>query len=65
LLRNCLLKHAIEGKIEGRTEVMERRGKRHKQLLDELKETKSYWKLKEEGVDCTLWGTRFERGMLT
>jgi hypothetical protein len=32
--RNCLLKHVIEGKIEG----MRRRGKRHKQVLDILKE---------------------------
>jgi hypothetical protein len=38
LRRNCLLKHAIEGKIEGRTEVTERRVIRHKQLLVDLKE---------------------------
>jgi hypothetical protein len=37
LCRNCLLKHVIEGKIEGRIEVMGRRGKTHKQLLDDLK----------------------------
>jgi hypothetical protein len=34
LRRNCLLKHIIEGKIEGRTEVKGRRGRRRKQLLD-------------------------------
>jgi hypothetical protein len=34
LRRNCLMKHIIEGKIEGRTEVTERRGRRRKQLLD-------------------------------
>jgi len=28
LLRNCLLKHVIEGKIEGRIKVMGRRGRR-------------------------------------
>jgi hypothetical protein len=28
--RNCLLKHVIEGKIEGRIEVTGRRGRRHK-----------------------------------
>ena len=38
LLRNCLLKHVIEGKIEGRIEVMGRRGRRRKLLLDNLKE---------------------------
>jgi hypothetical protein len=38
LRRNCLLKHVIEGKIKGRIEVMGRRGRRCKQLLDDLKE---------------------------
>jgi hypothetical protein len=52
----------MEGKIEGRIEVRGRRGRRHKQLLDELKETGSYWKLKEEALDCTLRRTRFGRG---
>jgi hypothetical protein len=34
----CLLKYVIEGKIEGRVEVKARRGRRRKQLLDDLKE---------------------------
>ena len=38
LHRNCLLKHIIEGKIEKRTEVTGTRGKRYKQLVDDLKE---------------------------
>ena len=38
LRRNCLLKHVIGGKIEGRIEVTGRRGGRRKQLLDDLKE---------------------------
>jgi hypothetical protein len=38
LRRNCLLKHVIEGKLEGRIEVTGRRGKGHRQLLDDLKE---------------------------
>ena len=38
LRRNCLLKHVTEGKIEGRIEVTERRRKRRKQLLAEIKE---------------------------
>jgi hypothetical protein len=45
LRRNCLLKHVIEGKLEGRTEMTGRRGRRHKQLLDYLKEKRRYWKL--------------------
>jgi len=35
--RNCLLKHVTEGKIEGRIEVTERRGRRSKQLPDDVK----------------------------
>jgi hypothetical protein len=42
--------------------VTERQGKRRKQLLDELKETQGYWKLKEEAPDCTLCRTHFGRG---
>jgi hypothetical protein len=60
--RNCLLKHVIEGKLEGRIEMTERRGTRRKQLLDDLKEKRKYWKLKEEALDRTLWRTRFGRG---
>jgi hypothetical protein len=39
-----------------------RRGRRRKQLLDDLKENGRYWKLKEEAIDHTLWSTRFGRG---
>jgi hypothetical protein len=38
-----------------------RRGRRRKQLLDNLKEKRRYWKLKEEALDRTLWRTRFGR----
>jgi hypothetical protein len=62
LRRNCLLKHVIEGKLEGRIEMTGRRGRRCKQLLDDLKEKRRYWKLKEEVLDRTLWRTRFGRG---
>jgi hypothetical protein len=44
---NDLLKHIIEGKIEGRRQVKGRRGRRRKQLLDNLKEKRGYSKLKE------------------
>jgi len=60
--RNCLLKHVIEGKIEGRLEVTERQGRRSKQLLVGLKDTRGYWKLKEEALNRALWRTRFGRG---
>jgi hypothetical protein len=62
LRRNCLLKHVIEGKLEGRIEITGRRGRRRKQLLDDLKEKRRYWKLKEEALNRTLWRTRFGRG---
>jgi hypothetical protein len=61
LRRNCLLKHVIEGKLEGMTEMTGRRGRMRKQLLYDLKEKRRYWKLKEEAVDHTLWRTRFGR----
>ena len=42
-------------KIERRTEVTLRRGKRCKQLLDDLKEAIGYWRLKEDTLARTLW----------
>ena len=45
LFRNCLLKHCMEGKTEGRLEVTGRRGGRLKQLLDDLKGKRRYCKL--------------------
>jgi hypothetical protein len=54
LRRNCPKKQVIEGWIEGRIEVTGRRGRTRKQILDNLKEIKIYWKLKEEALDRTL-----------
>ena len=59
---NCLIKHVIEGKVEGRMRVTERQGRRHKQLLDDSKAKKGYWKLKEDALDSTLRTTRYGRG---
>jgi hypothetical protein len=42
LCRNCLLKHVIEGSIYRRNGVTRRRGRRHKQLLHDLKLTRRY-----------------------
>jgi hypothetical protein len=50
----CLLKHFTEGKIAGRKEVMGKQGRRCKQLLDDLKEMRGCWKLKEEALYCTV-----------
>jgi hypothetical protein len=41
LRRNCLLKQVTDRKLEGRIEVTGRRGRRWKQLLDDLKGTRS------------------------
>jgi hypothetical protein len=57
-----ILKHVIEGTLEGRIEMTGRRGRRCKQLLDDLKEKRRYWKLKEEALDRTLWRSHFGRG---
>jgi hypothetical protein len=60
--RNCLLKHVLKGKVQGRIEMTGRRGRIRKQQLDDLKEKRRYWKLKEEALDRTMWRTRFGRG---
>jgi len=42
LRRNSLLKHVIEGEKEGRIGVTGRRGRRRKELLDDLQEEIMY-----------------------
>jgi hypothetical protein len=46
----------VERKIEGE-KMKGRRGGGRKQLLDDLKETREYWQLKEGALDRTLWST--------
>jgi hypothetical protein len=58
LRRNCVLEHVIEGKVD----VMGRRGRRRKQLPEDLKEKKRYRKVKEEALYRTVWRTRFGGG---
>jgi len=62
LRRNCLLQRIIEGKMKGGIEVTGRRGRRRMKLLDDLKERRGYYHLKEEAVDRTMWRARFGRG---
>ena len=59
LRRNCLLKDVIKGKVEGRKEVTGRRGRRCKELLNDIHKKKIYWKLKENVLYCVLWRTRY------
>jgi hypothetical protein len=58
---NCLLKEVIEGKIKERIEVTRRRGRRRKQLLDDLGDRRGYSNL-EEALDRIKWRNRFGRG---
>jgi hypothetical protein len=43
LCRSCHQKHILEGKIEG----MGRQGRRCRQVLEDLKKMRRYWKLKK------------------
>jgi hypothetical protein len=62
LRRNCLLQQVIKGKIKGEAEVAGRRGRRRRELLDDLKERRGYSHLKEEALYRTMWRARFGRG---
>jgi hypothetical protein len=53
--RHFLLKNFVERKVEG----TETRGRRRKQLLNNLTETKRFWKLQEEEPESILWKIRF------
>jgi hypothetical protein len=56
--RNCLLKHVTGGKIGG----TRRRGRRRKQLPNDLDETRIYCNLKHGAAERTVWRTSFGRG---
>jgi hypothetical protein len=55
---NCLLKHVIKGNIEekGGREI------RSKQLLKNVKETRTFWKLRKAEPDSPIRRTRFASG---
>jgi hypothetical protein len=60
LHRNCFLNHVIEGKIKRKMEVNGSRGRKRKQLLDDLKEMGGNSKLKRGStksyfVENSLW----------
>jgi hypothetical protein len=56
------LQLVIERKIKEGIEVIRRRGRRRRKLLDDLKERRGYTHLKEEALDRTVWRARFGRG---
>ena len=45
--------------------MTERRGRRRRKLLDDIKERGGYCHLKEEALDRTMWRAGFERGFGT
>jgi len=48
--------------MDTRIEVTGRQGRRHRKLLDDLKERRGYSHLKEEALDHTMRSARFGRG---
>jgi hypothetical protein len=62
LRRNCLLQQIVERKIKEDIEVTERRERRRRKLLDDLKERRGYSQLKDEALDRTMWRACFGRG---
>jgi hypothetical protein len=62
LLINCLLQQVIGGKMKGGREVTGRRGRRREKLLDDLKERRGQFHLKEKALDRSMWGAGFGRG---
>jgi hypothetical protein len=53
-----LSKYVTEGMIKGTI----RRGRRCKKVLDDLKERRRYWNLKEQALDCSPWTKSMTRG---
>jgi hypothetical protein len=62
LLRNCILQQIIKGTIKGGIDMTERRGRRRRKLMDDLKERRGYSHLKEKALDRTMYTARFGRG---
>ena len=56
LRRNCLRYDTVEGQM---TEVNGVRRRRRTQLLDDLRNRRRYWKLKEEAEGRKIWKREF------
>jgi hypothetical protein len=61
LRRKFLLQQVNEGEIKEGMEVTGIRGRRRKNLLDDLKERRGYSHWKEEALDRAMWRSRFGR----
>ena len=62
LRRNCLLQRVIEGKIKGGIEVIGRRERRRRKLLDDLQERKESSNMEEDALHRTIRRAGFGRG---
>jgi hypothetical protein len=62
LFKNCLLKHVIERKTEGRIEVMVRQGRRCKKILDDIKKCWCIQKWKRKHYHALYGKLTFGRG---
>ena len=63
LRRNCLLQGVIEGKIKRGIEVIGRRGRIRRKLLEDLTERRGYSYLKEEALNRTMWRAAVEEAL--
>jgi lauroyl/myristoyl acyltransferase len=59
---DMMIQRVIERKIKEGIEVTRRRGRRSRKLLDDLKERRGYYHLKEEALDRTVWRACFGTG---
>ena len=59
LHRNCLLKHVMEEKIDGKR----RRGRRCEQLLDDVLEERRYRTVKQEALDYTVCSSLWKQAV--
>jgi hypothetical protein len=61
--KNCFLRHVIEGKVKGRTEVTGRRGRRSNHLLEDFTKMRKYWIMKEAALDALFAELTMEEAM--
>jgi len=64
-IRNCRPKYVIGEKVDGRIDVMIKRGIRRKQILGYFRVIRGCCKLKQEALDHTVWRTRLGRSCET
>ena len=60
--KNCRVKTCYLGEDGSKCRRKCQKRLKNKQLLDDRKETRRYWKLREEALDRTGWRTRYGRG---